>query len=184
MSLGRDPGRTHDTDRKGADRMTTFQYQLFVKATPEAIWEALIDGAQTTRYGYGGRAEYDPRPGGSYKHYATDEMKQFGMPDVVVEGDVVEVDAPHTLVQTWRANFDPQIAAEPAGRVTITAETADQLMNPQGGVTKLTLTHELDGAPLTAGIVSGERADAGGGWGFVLSDLKTLLETGSSLNGY
>jgi hypothetical protein len=58
-------------------------------------------------------------------------------------------------------------------------------MFPQGGVSQLTLTHELDeSAKQTAAIVSGAEADAGGGWTLVLSDLKTLVETGSSLAGY
>jgi hypothetical protein len=48
-------------------------------------------------------------------------------------------------------------------------------------VTKLTLTHDLEGAPATAAIVGGSIPEAGGGWSFVLSDLKTLLETGSAL---
>jgi uncharacterized protein YndB with AHSA1/START domain len=162
---------------------TTLVFRVFVKATPEAIWDALTNADQTERYGYGGRADYDLREGGTYKHYATEEMKQFGMPDVVVDGDVLEVDAPRRLVQTWRANFDPEIAAEPAGRVTITTEDPNPQMFPKGGVAMVTLTHELDGAPKTTGIVSGESADAGGGWAFVLSDLKTYLETGTSLNG-
>ena len=163
--------------------MTSFRYQIFVEASPEAIWDALVDSDQTGKYGYGGRAEYDLRAGGSFKHYATEEMKEHGMPDVVVEGDVLEVDAPRKLVQTWRANFAPDIAAEPAGRMTITTEDGHPLMFPKGGVTKITLTHELEGAPKTAGIVSGETVDAGGGWAFVLSDLKSYLETGSSLTG-
>ena len=49
------------------------------------------------------------------------------------------------------------------------------------GVTKLTLAHEVGGAPITAAIVSGAIADAGGGWGWILSDLKSLLETGAAL---
>jgi len=52
-----------------------------------------------------------------------------------------------------------------------------------GGVTKLTLTHEVDGAPLAAGITSGAVSEAGGGLPWVLSDLKTLLETGEALPG-
>jgi uncharacterized protein YndB with AHSA1/START domain len=161
--------------------VSTFSYQIFVKASAEAVWDALVDPEQGGKYGYGGRPEYDLRAGGSYKHYATEEMKQHGMPDVVVEGDVLEVDAPRKLVQTWRANFAPDIAGEPAGKVTITTEDAHPLMVPKGGVTRVTLTHELDGAPKTAAIISGEEADAGGGWAFVLSDLKTYLESGISL---
>ena len=86
-------------------------------------------------------------------------------------------------MQTWQAHFDPEIEAEPVGRVTWEIGPAAPTMFPEGGVTQVTLTHELDEAPRTAAIVSGEYADAGGGWAFVLSDLKTLLETGSSLAG-
>ena len=53
----------------------------------------------------------------------------------------------------------------------------------EGGVTTLTVTHELDHAPKTAAQVSGKIKEAGGGWSFILSDLKTLLETGKSLGG-
>lgn len=163
--------------------MSAHRVQTFVKASADEIWKMLVDSELSTRYGYGGRTEYDLRPGGSYKSYATEEMKQFGMPDVLVDGEVIEVDAPRRLVQTWHAYFDAEIAAEPANRVTIELEPADARMFPDGGVTKVTLTHELDGAPITAGIVSGDVADAGGGWGFILSDLKTALETGTSFHG-
>ena len=52
-----------------------------------------------------------------------------------------------------------------------------------GGASKLTVTHELENAPTTAAYLAGEIADAGGGWSWVLSDLKTLLETGAPLPG-
>jgi uncharacterized protein YndB with AHSA1/START domain len=110
-------------------------------------------------------------------------MKQFGMPDVVVDGEILEVDAPRRLVQTWQAHFDPQIEAEPVGRVSWETSPAQQMMFPQGGVTQVTVTHDLTDAPRTEAIVTGEHEDAGGGWSLVLSDLKTLLETGSSLAG-
>jgi hypothetical protein len=45
----------------------------------------------------------------------------------------------------------------------------------------LTVTHELDGAPNTAAMVAGEIENAGGGWSEILSDLKTLLETGKRM---
>jgi hypothetical protein len=53
----------------------------------------------------------------------------------------------------------------------------------EGGVTTLTLTHDLDRAPKTAAQVSGKIPEAGGGWSFVLNDLKTLLETGNAFGG-
>ena len=73
--------------------------------------------------------------------------------------------------------WDPGSAAEPATRLTFEIEP------DQGGITKLTVTHDVTGAPLVAKMVSGEVPNAGGGWSFVLSDLKTLLETGKPLGG-
>jgi hypothetical protein len=59
-----------------------------------------------------------------------------------------------------------------------------EIVEGKGGVTKLTLTHELEGKPQLALLLSGglEEMGAGGGWSWVLSDLKTLLETGSSMD--
>jgi uncharacterized protein YndB with AHSA1/START domain len=163
---------------------TTLSYTVFVKGSPEAIWEAIVTPEQVARYGYGGRLEMDTNAGGAWRTFATDEQKQYGMPDVVVSGEVVEADAPRRLVQTWQAHFSPEIEAEPVGRVTWETAPAHPMMFPEGVVTQLTVTHELeDGAKQTAAIVSGAEADAGGGWALVVSDLKTLVETGSSLAG-
>ena len=104
-------------------------------------------------------------------------MAAHGAPDVVVDGEVLEADAPQRLVQTWRALRDPELVAEGFTRLTWEIEEGE------GGVTKLTVSHELAGAPRTAALVAGADANAGGGWSYVLSDLKTLLETGSSLAG-
>jgi uncharacterized protein YndB with AHSA1/START domain len=159
--------------------VATQVYHLYVKAEPEAIWNALTRSEWTDRYGYRGRAHYELVPGGAYRAYATDEMRAQGAPEVVIEGEVIEADPPRRLVQTWHALFDPDIAAEPATRLTIELEDAQYL----SGVTRLTLTQEFDGAPTTAAIVGGAVPEMGGGWAFVLSDLKTLLETGNALPG-
>ena len=155
--------------------VATQTFRVWMKATPEAIWQALTDPEWVERYGYGARTELELRPGGVYRGYATAEMLAFGGPEVMVEGEVLEVDAPRRLVQTWHALFDPTTTGEPASRVTYEIEPLT------GGVTKLTVTHELDGAPVTAAIVGGVVTEAGGGWSWVLSDLKTLLETGTPL---
>jgi uncharacterized protein YndB with AHSA1/START domain len=104
--------------------------------------------------------------------------KYEGVPDVVVDGEVIESDPPRRLVQTWRMLMDEEMAAEGFTRVTHEIEPTE------GGVTKLTLIHELEGAPKLAAIVAGEleAEGAGGGWNWVLSGLKTLLETGSELD--
>jgi uncharacterized protein YndB with AHSA1/START domain len=152
-------------------------FRVYIKATPEAIWDAITRPEWTEKYGYCARAEYDLRPGGSYRAFASEAMKTHGGPDVVVDGEVVEADRPRKLVQTWRPLWDAEMAAEGFKRVTWEIEAGE------GGVTTLTVTHELSRAPKTAAQVSGKIKEAGGGWSFILSDLKTLLETGKTLRG-
>jgi uncharacterized protein YndB with AHSA1/START domain len=154
--------------------ITTQVHRTYIKATPQAIWDAITQPEWTERYGYASRVEYDLRPGGVYRGFANEGMKQFGAPDIVVEGEVIEADAPHKLVQTWRMLFEPQMASEALTHLTYEIEESD-------GYSKLTVTHDLEGAPATAPAVSGDAVEAGGGWPFILSDLKTLLETGKTL---
>ena len=156
---------------------TTRVYRVFIKATPLAIWDAITQPEWNERYGYQSRAEYDLRVGGAYRAFASEEMAAHGAPEVIIEGEIVEIDPPRRLVQTWHAFFSPEIAAEGATRLTWEIAEGD------GGITELTVTHELAGAPHTAAVVGGELPDAGGGWSFVVSDLKTLLETGKPLAG-
>jgi uncharacterized protein YndB with AHSA1/START domain len=158
-----------------ATAVTTQTHRVWIKASSEAIWAALTEPDQLARYGYGSRIDFELRPGGVYRANSTEEMLAFGAPPVMVEGEVLEVEAPTRLVMTWHALWGPDVAGEPATRLTYELEPA------VGGVTKLTVTHELDDAPVTAAIVGGVVADAGGGWGWILSDLKTLLETGTPL---
>ena len=155
---------------------TTQVYQVFIRATPEAIWDAITKPEWTQRYGYRSIAEFDLRPGGIYRGKATPEFQAMGMPEIVVEGEVIEADPPRRLVHTWRFNWD-EIRHEGPTRVTFEIAAGD------AGVSRLTVTHELENAPLTAAQLAGEVEGAGGGWPFVLSDLKTLLETGESLPG-
>ena len=100
--------------------VTTQVYRVYIKATPQAIWDAITKPEWTERYGYGGRSEYDDlRPGGAYRALASDAMKKAGAemgfptPDVIVDGEVIEADAPRKLVQTWRMLMDP--APRPRG---------------------------------------------------------------------
>jgi uncharacterized protein YndB with AHSA1/START domain len=152
---------------------------MFIKATPQAIWDAITQADQSENYGYGGRAEYDLRPGGAYRALAPETMLTLGAPEVIADGEVLEADPPRKLVQTWRALWDLELLAE--GHKLVTWKIAEA----GGGVTAVTLTHELDGAPKTAAQVAGmsEAAGGAGGWSWILSDLKTLLETGKSLGG-
>jgi uncharacterized protein YndB with AHSA1/START domain len=150
---------------------TTKVYRVYIRATPQAIWDAITRPEWTRRYGYQGLAEYDLRPGGRYRAVAPEELRQAGMVEVPVEGEVLEVDPPVRLVQTWRATW----LDEPATRLTY------EIQELRDGVCSLTVTHELAGAPQTMAQVTGAVPGAGGGWAEVLSDLKTLLETGRGL---
>jgi uncharacterized protein YndB with AHSA1/START domain len=158
---------------------------VYIKATPEAIWDAITSPEWTHRYGYGSYADYDLRPGGAYRATSDEEMRKqaaeagFPLPEVMVDGEVVEADPPRRLVQTWRLVMDPATAEEGFTRLTWEIEPS------RPGVTRLTVIHDLTGAPKTAALVAGgsEGEGAGGGWAEVLSDLKTLLETGRSLRG-
>ena len=158
---------------------TTQVYRVYIRTTPERVWDAITKPEWTERYGYGGRASYDLRRGGAYRHFASSEMLAMGAPEIAVDGEVIEAIPPKKLVQTWRMAMDPETSAEGFTRLTWEIEEG------KGGVSKLTVTHELESAPKLAVLVGGglESTGAGGGWAWVLSDLKSLLETGSSLEG-
>jgi uncharacterized protein YndB with AHSA1/START domain len=134
-------------------------YQVFIKATPEQIWDAITKPEFTQKYFYGARISA-----------TADGYSSLG-PDGSVWGDdaVYEFDPPRKLSHGWRSLYDPALAAEEVSRVTWEIEAGDD------GVSMLTVVHDrLEGAPKTAASVSG-------GWMRVLSGLKTLLETGEPL---
>jgi uncharacterized protein YndB with AHSA1/START domain len=163
--------------------VTTQVYSIYIKATPQAIWDAITKPEWSERYNYASRVDYDLKPGGRFQATPSDLMRQrakengFPVPDVLVDGEVLEADPPSKLVQTWRMLMDPEMQAEGFTRVTWEITPIDE------AVTKLTVVHELEGAPKLAVMVGGGREveGAGGGWNEVLSGLKTVLETGESL---
>ena len=140
---------------------TTIQvYQVFIKATPEAVWEAITKPDFTKKFFYG--AEID----------ATADRRVVKMGDQQDEDPVFEFDPPRRLVHGWSSKWNEEMAAEEPSRVTWEIEPRDD------GITLLTLVHDrLEGAPKTATAVYGQ------GWMMVLSGLKTLLETGRPLGG-
>ena len=164
-----------------SDATDTQIFRIYIQATPEAIWEAITSPEWTERYGYKGRTEYDLRAGGPVIGHATKEMIQFGAPSVMVKGEVLESDAPKKLVHTFHAQFNHETIAEPGVIVTFLIEPEED-----GGLTKLTVVNDANGSPITMGFLAGsagQLSDGGGGYPFILSDLKTLLETGKSLRG-
>jgi uncharacterized protein YndB with AHSA1/START domain len=156
---------------------TVQMYRVYIKATPEAIWEAITKPEWTVRYGYAPVVEYDLRPGGAFWAHANEGMKALGCPEIISDGEVIESDPPRKLVQTWRMTMTPEMAAEAFTRLTFDIQPA------RGGVSKLTVTHDVKGAPMWAAVLRGESesSGAGGGWSEILSGLKTLLETGQQL---
>jgi uncharacterized protein YndB with AHSA1/START domain len=151
-------------------------YEVYIKAPPQAIWDAITSPEWTVKYAYRGAVEYELRPGGAYRAHATAEMRSFGLPDVLIDGVVEEADPPRKLVHTYRFLFSDAHKAEGFTRVTweIEKATAD--------FCRLTVVHELEGAPIMAGMVANKFSEEGtGGWAWILSDLKSLLETGSSM---
>lgn len=153
-------------------------YKIVIKASAQAIWDAITKPEWTDRYAYAGRTSYELKPGGKYHHGASAEMKAFGLPDVVIVGEVLESDPPRKLVQTWHPLFTPEMVAEPPSRLTY------EIFESPSGVCTVVLTHDVTGTPLVAGMVRGNNDPVergGGGWPWVLSDLKTLLETGKRM---
>jgi uncharacterized protein YndB with AHSA1/START domain len=137
-------------------------YQVFIRATPEQIWDAITKPEFTQQYFYGARITVTPE---RYQSLSPTD-------DVWSDDAVLEFDPPRRLVHGWRSLYDPELAVEETSRVTWEIEPQD------GGFCSLTVTHDqLEGAPKTAASVGGA------GWMMVISGLKTLLETGKPLAG-
>ena len=138
---------------------TTQIYSVFILATPEQIWDAITKSEFTQQYFYGARIDVH------------DGRRFCSIGDTEWDEEVLEADPPRRLVHGWVSAYDPDLAAEEQSRVTWEIEPQD------GGITKLTVVHDqLEAAPKTAENVAG-------GWMYILSGLKTLLETGRPLAG-
>jgi uncharacterized protein YndB with AHSA1/START domain len=135
-------------------------YRIFIRSTPEQIWEAIVNPEFTQRYFHGARITVTPD---AYRSIGTDGST-WG------DAEVLEFDPPRRLVHGWQSLYDPDLADEPVSRVTWDIEPRDD------DVCLLTVTHDqLEDAPGTAASVSGV------GWMGVISSLKSLLETGKAL---
>jgi uncharacterized protein YndB with AHSA1/START domain len=156
--------------------VTTQVFEIYIKATPQRIWEAITSPEWNAKYGYQCPTEYELRPGGVYRVRATREMQGVGIPEVIIDGAVEQVDAPRKLVQTFRFLTSAEMRAEGFTRVTWEIEQVHT------GFCRLTVVHELEGAPIMAGMVASKFSEMGtGGWSWILSDMKSVLETGSSM---
>lgn len=144
---------------------TTHLYEIFVRAPRDRVWQALTDPDDTVRYFHGTRFESSFEPGATFRNIIVDGER------LAVDGVVETFEPPHRLVITWHVDYDPAMAAEPAGRVEWTLTPA----NGDGTVTRVTLRHaDLALSPLTWQHVRL-------GWVEILDSLKTLLETGEPM---
>ena len=161
----------------GNDPTTVQTYRVYIRATPDAVWEAITRPEWSVQYGYAPLVDYELRVGGAFRARANEGMLAVGCPEIISDGEVVEVDPPRRLVHTWRMTMTPELEAEGFTRVTY------ELDPVRGGVTRLTVVHDVSVAPMWAAVLRGDAEDhgAGGGWNEILSGLKTLLETGSPL---
>ena len=154
QSFMEEPGM--HTDAEGADR-PRFVSQIFIRATPDEVWRALTESEFTLRYYYGSTVESDWQPGSPYRY-------AIGGTDAIV-GENVEVDPPRRLVQTFDARWDDEVTPDPPSRLTWEIEEAGP------GVVKVTAIHDgFTGRTSTL-------EQAIDGMPFILSALKTLLET-------
>ena len=136
-------------------------YEIYIRATPERLWDAITSPEVRARFQFGCRIDSDWSPGSSYAITSHD-----GQGRLLVDGTNVEVDYPRKLVQTFHAHWDDASDAHGPTRVTWVIE-------PVGDSCRLLVTHDqLDpDAPETLY----------GGWPMMLSGLKTYLETGTTL---
>ena len=138
---------------------STFVYVTYIRTTPETLWEALTCPEWTRQYWMGAHQETDWTPGSPW-------TLVLGDGTVADTGEVVEAEPGKRLVLRWRNEFKPELKAEGYTLCTIELE-------PKGSAVKLTVTHTMDreGSRFIQAV--------GNGWPQILSNLKSLLETGS-----
>ena len=140
----------------------TAVFEIFIKATPERIWEAIVDPDQRARYSFGVGTHSDWTAGSTYRATAGGTEGGFD----IASGENLVVQPPHLLVQSFDALWSDDVRAQGTTRVTWEIEQV-------GDSCRLTVVH--DHLPETA------NAEIYGGWPMILSGLKTLLETGEQL---
>jgi uncharacterized protein YndB with AHSA1/START domain len=137
----------------------TAVFEVYIKTTPERLWEAITNPELRAKYSFGVETHSDWTQGSRYK---------ASVPGVVdiAEGENLEVDPPRLLVQSFNALWSDEVKSEGTSRVTWEIEQVEDSC-------RLTVTHDH--------LRDGANAELYGGWPMILSGLKTLLETGELL---
>lgn len=136
-----------------------FVYVTYIKTTPDKLWESLTLPEMTKHYWFGAHLESDWKVGSSWKIVFPDGR-------VADSGEILECDPPRRIVIKWRNEWSPEHHAEGYSRCTMQIEQAD-------GAVKLTVMHVIDRE--TSKFIEA----VSGGWPKILSNLKSLLETGT-----
>jgi uncharacterized protein YndB with AHSA1/START domain len=139
---------------------SSFVYVIYIRTTPEKLWQALIEPEFTRQFWVDTVQDCEWKVGATWKLMIPDGR-------VADAGEVLEIDPPRRLVLSWQNQFT-EMRAEGHSRMTY-------LLEPQGDMVKLTVTHEMP----RPGSVLIEKVS--NGWPMILSSLKSLLETGESL---
>ena len=135
-----------------------FVYVTYIRTTPAKLWQALTQPQFIHQYWFGTNVACDWKPGSSWRMSSDDGT-------LTDAGEIVEIDPPRRMVIRWQHEWMPELKAEGESRCTIELEPIDKAV-------KLTVTHEIaraDSKLITA---------VSGGWPVILSNLKSLLETG------
>jgi uncharacterized protein YndB with AHSA1/START domain len=137
---------------------SSFVYVTYIRTTPERLWSALTTPEFMRQYWFGMHIDTDWKPGSAWRLAFQDGR-------IADEGKIVDVDPPRRLALEWRNQWNPELEAEGYARCTMELEPVD-------GAVKLTVTHSMarPGSKLIAAV--------SGGWPKILSNLKSLLETG------
>jgi uncharacterized protein YndB with AHSA1/START domain/DNA-binding transcriptional ArsR family regulator len=135
-------------------------FEIYIRTTPERLWEAITDPEIRSKYTFGTRIKTDWTPGSSY------ETSHAGANGPLGQGKNLEVDPPRRLVQSMVALWSDDVKSEGTSRVTWEIE-------PVGDSCRLTVTHDQ--------LREGANSELYGGWPMILSGLKTWLETGELL---
>ena len=140
---------------------STFVYVSYIRTTPEKLWGALTDGDFMRQYWFGMRGESGWTAGSPWKLVAPGGQ-------VFDAGEILEADPPRRLVIRWRHQNKPELTAEGDSRCTMELEPSD-------GAVRLSITHTIEREP------SKLIEAVSGGWPKVVSNLKSLLETGTAV---
>lgn len=138
-----------------------FVYVTFIRTTPQRLWSALTDPELMKQYWFGMHCESQWTAGSPWRLLFTDGR-------VADMGEIIEADPPRRLAINWRNEFKPELKAEGYARCVMELE-------PMEAAVKLTVTHSIDRSPS----VFIEKVS--GGWPRILSNLKSLLETGEAV---